>query len=110
MTDNKHKKVNLLPLTSDLVKLNESLQESIPECCKAVNECQSHQSYISLVDITLTSIILFNKQRSAEASRVHVDSYNYCQMTKSGLDIESALTNVKQKLCTRLKLVQIAGK
>ena len=32
-------------------------------------------------------------------------------MMKSGLDdIESTLTNVKQQLCTHLKLVQIAGK
>jgi len=72
--DDRQHAQSVLPLTSDLFKLKESLKESIPECCKAVNECPTRQSYISPKDVALTSIIQFNKQRSAEAFRVLVNS------------------------------------
>jgi len=72
MTDDKRKKQDLLPLTSDLVKVKEHLDKSISEYCEALNGCANSQNYNKLIDITLTSVILFNKRQSGEASKMYI--------------------------------------
>jgi len=111
MKDDRRKKQDLLPLTSDLVKVRTYLDKSVVEYCEALNEHADTDNYSSLVSITLTSVILFNKRRSGEASRMLIESYHHCKATTSGLnDIQKTLTNVEQQLCSRLKLVEIPGK
>lgn len=110
MTDDKRKK-DVLPLTSDLLKIKNHLDKSIPELCTALRDECSRQNYNNLVDHLLTSIILFNKRRSGEASKMLLESYQRAPLTKSGLDdIQTTLTDMEQQLCSRLKLVNIPGK
>lgn len=59
MKDDKRKKQDLLPLTSDLVKVRTYLDKSVVEYCEALNEHADTDNYSSLVSITLTSVILF---------------------------------------------------
>jgi len=111
MTDDKRKKEDVLPLTSDLLKIKNHLDKSIPELCTALRDECSSQNYNSLVDHLLTSIILFNKRRSGEASKMLLESYQHAPLSKSGLDdIQTTLTDMEQQLCSRLKLVNIPGK
>ena len=59
MKDDKRKKQDLLPLTSDLDKVRTYLDKSVVEYCEALNEHADTDNYSSLVSITLTSVILF---------------------------------------------------
>ena len=74
------------------------LDKSLPKCREALNEQPDCSNYNNILNVTLTSVILFNKRRSGEASRMLIESYHHGRATQSGL------------ICTRLKLVDIQGK
>ena len=112
LKDDKRNKPDLIPLTSDLVKLKTYLEQSATQCSEALNSIPNVANYMNLVDVTLSRIILFNKRRGGETGRMLISSYQQCGLTpQSGLnDIEKTLSNTEQKLCSRMKLVQISGK
>ena len=112
LKDNKRNKPDLIPLTSDLVKLRTFLQDSARQCSEALNSEPNVANYMNLIDVTLSKIILFNKRRGGETARMLISSYQQCGLTPpSGMnDIEKTLSSTEQKLCSRMKLVQISGK
>jgi len=112
LKDDQRNKPDLIPITSDLVKLKTYLQQSARECSEALNSIPNVGNYMNLVDVILSRIILFNKRRGGETGRMLISSYQQCGLTpQSGLnDIEKTLSSTEQKLCSRMKLVQISGK
>jgi hypothetical protein len=112
ITDNQRDKPDLIPLTSDLIKLKNYLVSRVSYCIGQLKSTCSRTEYNNLIDVTLSRIILFNKRRGGEASRMLVSSYQkYTADSTSGADdIQQTLTATEQRLCARLRLVRIAGK
>lgn len=113
MKDDKRNKPDLIPLTSDLMKMKNYLQESIQQSFEKLNAVPNKANYMNLVDVALSRIILFNKRRGGEAARMLVSSYHQTGHVhkKSGLDdIHETLTKTEQQLCSRMRLVEIAEK
>ena len=110
--DDKRNKPDLIPLTSDLMKMTTYLQEMIDRGCKDLQAEPNTTNYNKLVDVTLSRMILFNKRRGGEASRMLIASYRDSGCTtKSGLDdIQGTLSQTEQQICSRMKLVEICGK
>lgn len=61
---------DLLPITSDLVKLGNYLDKEIKVAKEHVNT-----NYSRLASLTLARIILFNKRRSGEAAKMTLNNY-----------------------------------
>ena len=115
LTSEKRNKPDLIPLTADLVKLKAYLESAITELSGHLYAEATAENYVNLVECTVSRIILFNKRRGGEVARMTVKQYEKLSDptagTTSGLDdISKTLSQTEQQLCTRLKLVEIAGK
>lgn len=101
----------LLPLTSDLKKLNSFIDKEIITNKNIVMEQSSKEAWLSLAQLTLTRIILFNKRRSGEVSRMRIKHYRDIDWTTENTEeLQQSLTELEIKLANSLKLVQIPGK
>ncbi|KAJ8309672.1 hypothetical protein KUTeg_011537 [Tegillarca granosa] len=65
--------------------------------------------WYQLAKVSLTQIILFNRRRSGEASRIKIDNY-YAAGTEFNEDIRSVLSEVERKLLDHLNRFVIRGK
>ena len=63
MASRKFNKGDVLPVTTDLVNLRKFLLAEMNERGKALNQAPSPQTWTSLVEATLSRLILFNKKR-----------------------------------------------
>jgi len=109
----KRNKPDLLPLTADLVKIKQYLESVIAELSDNLCAQPTAETYLNLVDCTLSRVILFNKRRGGEASRMTLNAYEHVHEapSQSGIDdIGKTLSRTEQQLCHRLKIAEIAGK
>ncbi|KAL3854696.1 hypothetical protein ACJMK2_013954, partial [Sinanodonta woodiana] len=85
---NKFNKNDLLPLTSDLVKLK------------------------AIFETTLAKVVIFNKRRGGEAAQLLLETYAKQGFWKSKANVEilNSLSSVEKKLFSRLDIVQTQGK
>lgn len=116
--DDKRNVPNLLPLTEDLVKMKDYLEKRLATLCEMrssvpVDDAHSLGKIFSeLVDVIMCRIILFNKRRSGEVSKVKLDTYsNRPQWSdQTSLELVSVLTASERELCRRMQLMEICGK
>lgn len=113
----KRNKVNLLPVTSDVQKLLSYLR-SMSEKCKS----QLHHAmatgykqdvpalYRELAEATLADIIIFNRRRQGEASKMTIDDYGSKTKCNLSTDVIQALEPMEQQLCKLFTRVELRGK
>ncbi|KAF5305391.1 hypothetical protein FQA39_LY09220 [Lamprigera yunnana] len=97
----------LLPLTDDLVTLNKYLETLIKEGLGKINNSFNPQLWARLANSILCQIILFNKSRSGEASRMTITQY---AATPNWKELTATLTPLKMNLANRLTVVKVPGK
>nr|CAI5842379.1 unnamed protein product [Callosobruchus analis] len=103
----------LLPITNDLVKLNTYIDSNT---LIAKNEIESDERspkcWIRLATLVLSRIILFNKRRSGEASRIKMSDYINRPMWRdqSTDEMKASLTAVERKLADNLTVVEVERK
>ncbi|KAJ8913242.1 hypothetical protein NQ315_012860 [Exocentrus adspersus] len=104
----------LLPLTTDLIKLNTRINIAIPEYQEKLNiSPPTIENWQQLARYTLARIIiLFNKRRSGEAARMTTENdmsrLEWSEQTTE--ETRSCLTSFEKKLTERLIIVEIEGK
>nr|XP_023019945.1 uncharacterized protein LOC111508612 [Leptinotarsa decemlineata] len=113
LTKRKINSSSLLPLTQDLLKLNEHIMKEI-EIFKVLlqnNSCET-TAWLRLAQLTLTRIILFNKRRAGEMSRMTIKQYSSCPdwSKESTVELQDSLTSFEKELANSMKLIQIPGK
>lgn len=101
----------MLPITEDIIKLNKFLDNVIQESVKNLSlNVPLHWS--TLAAATLSRLILFNKRRSGEASRMTLNQYacrpNWDEQCTS--ELKQSLTPLEIKLANRLTVVEVHGK
>lgn len=108
----KMNKTELLPLTTDLVKLNEFLSINIKKYQHFLERDKSIEDWQNLACYTLGRIILFNKRRSGEASRMTLANYislpDWSQQTT--IETRNSMTTFEKKLIEKFTMVEIEGK
>ncbi|CAG9835041.1 unnamed protein product [Diabrotica balteata] len=99
---------DLLPITSDLIKLNSFLDSKIREIRKDL----SSLNYSKLVSLTLARIIIFNKRRSGEAAKMTLSQYSSRPNWKNfgTEELKNSLTPLENKIASSLTMVKIMGK
>ncbi|CAH1108062.1 unnamed protein product [Psylliodes chrysocephalus] len=113
LVDKKMNCVQMLPITEDIIKLNRHL-DALIEIYKfnIQNDVDLKQSWSKLAAAILCRIILFNKRRSEEASRMTLSQYacrpNWKEQATQ--ETKESLTPLETKLAERLIIVEVRGK
>lgn len=93
-----------LPLMKDVATLNQHLEE----------EVEGAKSYADRAQACLAQIIIFNRKRSGEASRMKLEAYQKAVANKKKhlltSDASQALTKFELQLCKTHTRVEIKGK
>ena len=71
----KAEKVDLIPLTSDIVVVNKYLKDHILCLIKQVTDAPRTGCFHRLVQCTVAYITVFNRKRSAEVPSIHVKRF-----------------------------------
>lgn len=92
-----------LPQTDDLVKLKEHIDERIRRSVGLLKQRFSYSVYRDLLEYTLAALILFNKRRGGEASKLLLTAYTGRRdwNHSSNKEILASLTEVEKTLVKR---------
>ena len=75
LSDKKFNKAPILPVTSDLLKLREYLLDEIPKSKTFLRELPTLENWRNLAELTASRVILFNKCRGNEATKLEVNQF-----------------------------------
>ena len=75
-----------------------------------LQEAPSLQNYLSLAQVTLASITLFNIRRPGEASRLTLDTFSKRSKETNNDEITEHFSKVERELCKELAHVKVRGK
>ncbi|KAF5307229.1 hypothetical protein FQR65_LT18439 [Abscondita terminalis] len=111
-----HKKkissTQLLPLTSDLMKLNKYLNDKINLLKVLILSNCNRKIWSDFASVVLCRVILFNKRRSGEAARMTMENFNlrpsWSQQCTE--EFKNSLSPLETKLANELTVVNIIGK
>ena len=110
--ENKHNNPQILPLTSDVVKLTTHLQDRMKECIQALKTPQPNtEHWQNLAEVCLASVLVFNRKRSGEVSKMKVTDFDKCRNGKEGCSsVKEGLSEWEQTLCNTMWRMEIRGK
>ncbi|CAH1109549.1 unnamed protein product [Psylliodes chrysocephalus] len=103
----------LLPITDDLVKLSKYIDTSIMTAKLDVDsDTRDNKKWTRLATLCLSRIILFNKRRSGEASKMKMSDFisRPSWEEQNTKEIRESLTTVERKLAENMSLVEVEGK
>ncbi|KAJ8049006.1 hypothetical protein HOLleu_01543 [Holothuria leucospilota] len=105
-----------LPLTEDVVKLTKRLQNEVKERKQNLLSAVSTNDFgnvsylwVGLAEVLLTQLVVFNRKRPGEVSRIILDDYRKCSSGEDSI-VDSALSKWEVALCKCLWRVEIVGK
>ncbi|XP_033098469.1 uncharacterized protein LOC117102315 isoform X2 [Anneissia japonica] len=113
MYDAKRNRPKLLPLTNDVMRLTNQLKEvgnknlSILNDTKNTNDFQ--EAWINLAEVTLAQIVLFNRRRTGEVSKMKLEDFKFTNRLPDSI-VSQSLSPVEKELCKTLKRVEVKGK
>ncbi|XP_048855405.1 uncharacterized protein LOC125739885 [Brienomyrus brachyistius] len=106
----KYNKPLTLPFTEDVKLLHRHLQKSANDAICSLKEAATPQSYAELAKVTLSQIIVFNRRRSGEVSKMRIQSFHERDQTDLHEDIAMGLSETEQKLCNYFSRIEFVGK
>ncbi len=89
------------------MKLNKHLDEKAKTATAALEEAATPHNYSSVARTTLTKIVLFNKRRFGEVSRIKMK--NFLERDCSFTQKEINLSEYEQKLCMYFERVELTN-
>jgi hypothetical protein len=106
MEQAKHNKEEMIPLTSDLEILRKSMEKKLKKLKEELKHQAQPDTWYELAAVTAARVIIFNKRRSGEASRLLLSSYQRrVDWQTGGCDaIKSTLSPLERHLCKRYLL------
>ena len=115
LRERKRNKVDLLPLSSDVQKLNEFLINCSSASISKLNDSELAPTEIehewrSLAEATMAHIIVFNRRRQGEVSKIKIDDYRKKRTVDDRADSISALSPMERSLNKLFSRVEIQGK
>lgn len=99
----------LLPFTKDVQILHRFLNAEQQQCSKILLEETSSKAWTNLAKVTLTQMILFNRRRAGEVSKMPLSAYLSLPANQED-NASVALSDLEKKLCQHFKRVEIRGK
>ena len=104
MAENNYKKIELRPLTADLIKLRTHLKDSLNFLIPKVRDDQKVQTWRELAETTEVYATVFNRRRLSEISKITIEQFqSRVQGITGGISqIEHSLKPVEVQLGKRL--------
>ncbi len=100
----------LLPFTEDVKKMHIHLSNQTKLYQEKLKLEKSQKNWSSLAQVTLCNVIVFNRRRAGEVSKMRLNSYLLRNTSVLHSDVADALSEVEQKLCQHFQRVEIRGK
>ncbi|XP_049895877.1 uncharacterized protein LOC126387392 [Epinephelus moara] len=110
MEQRKWNKDDCVPLTEDVVTLQNYLRKIEDDAKAELRERVSTTAYKMLSESLLAQIIVFNKKREGEASRLTLDTYLKADTGPVNKDIYATLSPVEKQLSQKLTRIVTRGK
>lgn len=112
LNENKWNKEELLPLTSDLKKLNKYLADASKEKYDMLQTRNEVEAYHALKEILYCQILLLNRRRPAEVAQVKLQTYQSINLKSSNqnTEFENCLTETEKILLNTFSRFIIRGK
>lgn len=100
----------IIPLTED-VKLLDSHMENVKVAAeRMLSLCPSAKNYATLAKVTLAQLIIFNRRREGEVSRMELATFKARRKSELNEDMALCLTPLENKMCDFFTRVEIRGK
>ncbi|KAM9765903.1 uncharacterized protein ACNS7B_003023 isoform 2-T2 [Menidia menidia] len=106
----KWNKEDCVPLTEDVIALQNYLQKVEDEAKEELKKHPNTTAYKLLSECLLAQVIVFNKKREGEASRLTMETYIKADTGPVNKDIYETLSPVEQQMSHRLTRVVTRGK
>ena len=105
----KHRRYNdpdILPLTSDLVKLRSHMTQQISNLTEELKQKPSSATYRSLSEVTYTRLVVFNKRRRGETAKLLMEAVQHRPRWEETAQDETVntLKPIEKQLLRRLVL------
>ncbi|KAG7465900.1 hypothetical protein MATL_G00159130 [Megalops atlanticus] len=100
----------VLPFTEDVKKMHLYLDKKQDEHYHSLSTEASSKNWTALAKVLLTQIILFNRRREGEVSKMLLSSFVPKETEGLHEDIALALSELEKKLCDHFTRIEIRGK
>ncbi|XP_053390953.1 uncharacterized protein LOC123563710 [Mercenaria mercenaria] len=111
LKQNKMNKAQALPLTEDIMKLQDHLQTLTNTSVATLKVEFSKSAFDLLNQVTLARLVLFNRRRGGETQRVSLEAYESKHSKDSTLkEVQESLSPVEKMLCATFSRIEIRGK
>ena len=110
MNKAKFNKPSTIPFTQDVQRFHQYLEQKSADAVKNLTENESPQAYAELARVTLAQIIVFNRRRAGEVSKMKLESFKKRDKTELHEDMAVGLTPFERKLTRHFSRVEIMGK
>ncbi|KAI5608167.1 hypothetical protein C0J50_9569 [Silurus asotus] len=100
----------IIPFTQEVKVLHAHLEKKHHELLSKLRSCASAETYAALAQVTLSQVILFNRRREGEVSRMLLSAFKSRKSSKLNKDIAICLSEFERKLCLHFIRVEIRGK
>ncbi|XP_026001399.1 uncharacterized protein LOC113008292 isoform X1 [Astatotilapia calliptera] len=106
----KWNKPQILPFTQDVSLLHTFLATKSAMYMKDLEEKPNSTTFGNLAQVTLTQVVLFNRKRQGEVSKMELQVFTSRNRTELNPDIMIGLTEFERKLAKHFDRVEIRGK
>ncbi|XP_059192255.1 uncharacterized protein LOC131974118 [Centropristis striata] len=100
----------ILPFTEDVKCLDSHMEKVKDVAEKMMKLSPSANSYATLAKVTLAQVIIFNRRREGEVSRMEFATFMARKKSELNKDMEACLTPLEKKMCDFFTRVEIRGK
>ena len=103
LAENNYNRAEEMPLTKDLIKLKRFMEEETSKLCSSLTETPDVLTWRKLAEFVVTRIIMFNKRRCNEASKITLKQYKEKpKWNKARLqEVTDSLQPLELELCNR---------
>ncbi|XP_071329276.1 uncharacterized protein [Trachinotus anak] len=100
----------LLPFTEDVKKMHMHLDKCREEYKGMLENLPNKKSWSKLANVTLCEVILFNRRREGEVSKMPLSAFTLRDTSGVHSDVALGLSELEQKLCQHFQRIEIRGK
>lgn len=110
LSKTKFNKPSTIPFTEDVQLLHKYLEKTMARAVEDLKVNASPQTFAELAKVILTQIILFNRRRAGEVSKMTLNSFKNRDQSELNPDIATCLSPLERKLTKHFSRVEILGK
>nr|XP_055051673.1 uncharacterized protein LOC129437514 isoform X1 [Misgurnus anguillicaudatus] len=110
LSKSKFNKPSTIPFTHDVQLLHQCLEKKSADAFENLKNHESSQTYAELAKVTLAQVIIFNRRRAGEVSKMTLECFMKRDQTELHEDIALGLSPFEQKMSKHFSRVEIMGK